>query len=77
MNKLNLVKNFKAYTLRMKDRRKQNYTLLKTYFKQQRHLIVKNTQRRMLRLMLWGGALSLSYYLAHNLYSQKLEVQQM
>jgi hypothetical protein len=77
MNKLNLVKNFKAYTLRMKDRRKQNYALLKTYFKQQRHLIVKKTQRRMLRLIFWGSALSLSYYVAHSLYSQKLEVQQM
>lgn len=69
MNRLNLVKNFKAYTLRIKDRRKQNIALLKSYFRQQRTTIIKKTQKRMLKITLWTGIVSLSYYFAHKIYS--------
>ncbi len=69
MNRLNLVKNFKALTLRMKDRRKHNLAIFKTYLKQQRIVIVKNTQRRMIRGALWVGFVSLTYYFAHKIYS--------
>jgi hypothetical protein len=69
MNRLNLVKNFKAYTLRMKDRRKQNIALLKSYFRQQKTTIIKNTQKRMLKITFWTGIVSLSYYFAHKIYS--------
>jgi hypothetical protein len=72
MNRLNLVKNFKAYTLRIKDRRKQNLAILRTYFKKQRAIIVQNTQRKMFRGILWVGALSFSYYILHRIYSEKL-----
>lgn len=69
MNRLNFLKNFKAYTLRMKDRRKQNMALLRAYFKKQRMAIVQNTQRRMIRGTLWVGFLSATYYIIHKIYS--------
>lgn len=69
MNRLNIVKNFKAYTLRMKDRRKQNIALLKSYFRRQGITIVKNTQKRMLRITLWTGLISVFYYFGHKIYS--------
>ena len=69
INRLNFVKNFKAYTLRMKDRRKQNMAILRAYFKKQRSIIVQNTQRRIIRGALWVGLLSVSYYVVHKIYS--------
>jgi hypothetical protein len=69
MNRLNLLKNFKAYTLRMKDRRKQNIAILRAYLKKKRMTIIQNTQRRMIRGTLWVGFLSVSYYLIHKIYS--------
>ena len=69
MNKLNIVKRFKNYNLRMKDTRKQNMAMLKTYLKVKSQFIVKNTQRRMIRGTLWIGLLSVSYYFAHKIYS--------
>lgn len=77
MNRLNFVKNFKAYTLRMKDRRQQNMAMLRSYLKKQRSIIIQNTRRRMLKGVMWIGLLSVSYYFAHKIYSQKLEVKQM
>lgn len=72
MNRFNFVKNFKAYTLRMKDQRKQNMAIFRTYLKKQRAIIIQNTRRRIFRGMFWIGFVSVSYYIAHRLYSQKL-----
>lgn len=78
MNRLHSMKNhFKAYTLRMKDQRKQNMAILRSYLKKQRSVIIQNTRRRMVKGIFWIGMLSVSYYFGHKIYSQKLEVQQM
>jgi hypothetical protein len=53
----------------MKDTRKQNMAVLKAYLKVKSQIIVKNTQRRMIRGTLWVGLLSVSYYFAHKIYS--------
>lgn len=73
MNRLHSMKNnFKAYTLRMKDQRKQNIAILRGYLRKQRSVIIQNTRRRMIRGIFWVGLLSVSYYIGHRIYSQKL-----
>jgi len=72
MNRLNFVKNFKAYTLRMKDQRKQNMAILRSYLKKQRSIVIQNTRRKMIRGVFWIGIFSISYYFVHKVYSQKL-----
>ncbi len=72
MNRLNFVKNFKAYTLRMKDQRKQNIALLRSYLKKQRTIIIQNTRRKIIRGVFWISFLSISYFIGHKIYSQKL-----
>jgi hypothetical protein len=72
MNRLNFVKNFKAYTLRMKDQRKQNMAILRSYLKKQRSIVIQNTRKKMIKGVFWISILSVSYYFVHKIYSQKL-----